>query len=194
MKYNLNQRSASLTCEVRRSRMLTSIFLTVVALVVIVAAKASANAQTVLSVKPGWDVFDPGSGQVTYKVTTNQLRCRSRLKVTYVLKGATPLKHYHVGIGLFNLPGDGVKFFGVPRFSRSTHTREGVTATHDAFILGEFFTDRFGNGQRSFDLDLSGVPPGSYDAQFTWFQLVDLRGHYRTGSKHGEGFGKIVVP
>ena len=194
MKYNLNQRSASLTCEVRRSRMLTSTFLMVVALVVIVVASASANAQTILPVKPGWDVFDPGSGQVTYKVTTNQLRCRSRLQITYILKGATPLKHYHVFIGLFNLPGDGVKFFGVTRFSRSTHTREDVTATHDAFLLGEFSTDRFGNGRRSFELDLSGVPPGSYDAQFTWGQLSDLRGHYRTGSKYGEGFAQIVLP
>lgn len=192
MKYNLKQRSASLTCEVRRNRMLTSTFLMVVVLVGIIAASASANAQTILSVKPGWDVFDPGSGQVIYKVTTN--RCRSRLNITYILKGATPLKHYHVSFGLFNLPGDGVKFFGVPRFLRETHTREDVKATLDAFLLGEFFTDRFGNGRRSFDLDLSGVPAGSYDAQFTWGQLSDLRGHYRTGSKYGEGFAKIVVP
>ena len=192
MKYNLNQRSASLTCEVRRNRMLTSTFLMVVVLVGIIAASASANAQTTLSVKPGWDVFDPGSGQVMYKVTTN--RCRSKLQITFILKGATPLQKFHVGVGLYNLPGDGVKFFGVPRFSRSTHTREDVEATHDAFLLGEFFTDRFGNGRRSFDLDLSGVPAGSYDAQFTWGQLSDLRGHYRTGSKYGEGFAKIVVP
>jgi hypothetical protein len=192
MKYNLNQRSASPTCEVRRNRMLTSTFLMVVVLVGIIAASASANAQTTLSVKPGWDVFDPGSGQVIYKLTT--IRCRSRLNITYILKGATPLKHYHVFIGLFNLPGDGVKFFGVPRFSRSTHTREDVKATHDAFLLGEFFTDRFGNGRRSFDLDLSDVPAGLYDAQFTWGQLSDLRGHYRTGSKYGAGFAKIVVP
>jgi hypothetical protein len=99
-----------------------------------------------------------------------------------------------VGVGLYNLPGDGLKFFGVPRFGRAIHTREDVTAMQDAFVLGEFSTDRFGNGRRSFELDLSGVPPGSYDALFTWFQLIDNRGHYRTGSKYGEGFAKIVVP
>ncbi len=189
---NLNQRSANPTCEVRRSRMITSIFLTVVALVVIVAASASAHGQEkVLSVKPGWDVFDPGTGQVIYKVTT--IRCRSRLHITFILKGATPLQKYHVGVGLYNLPGDGLKFFGVPRFGRAIHTREGVTAMQDAFILGEFFTDRFGNGRRSFELDLSGVPAGSYDALFTWTKLIDTRGYYRTGSKYGEGFAKIVV-
>lgn len=63
--------------------MLTSTFLMVVVLVGIIGASASANAQTTLSVKPGWDVFDP--------------------------------------VGLFNLPGDGVKFFGVPRFDMAAY-------------------------------------------------------------------------
>jgi hypothetical protein len=152
-------------------------------------------APTKLSVTPGWDAFGPGSGSVTYNLVAGPRRQR-KLQITYELKGAKPLQKYDLALGIFyppNTTGVGLKFFGVPRFLRETHTREDVTKTIDGFIVGKFNTDRFGNGQTHVDLDLSTVPAGAYDVQFTWTQLSDLRCHYRTGTKFGQDFAKIVL-
>ena len=162
---------------------------------VLMTASPSVQAQqNVLPVKPGWDVFNPGTGYVIYSVTNSPRTCRPQLQITYILQGAKPLEKYDLAVGIFNLPGNGLTSFGVPRFLRNTFTREGVTAIHDSFIVGKFTVDRFGNGQAHVVLDLANVPAGSYDVQFTWTRLSDTRGYYRTGSKYGEGFGKIIVP
>lgn len=153
-------------------------------------------APTKLSVTPGWDVLDgPGSGSVTYNLVAGPRRQR-KLQITYTLNGAKPLQKYDLALGIFyppNTPGSGLKFFGVPRFLRETHTREDVTKTIDGFVVGKFNTDRFGNGQTRVELDLSTVPAGTYDVQFTWTQLSDLRCHYRTGTTFGQDVAKIVL-
>jgi hypothetical protein len=148
-----------------------------------------------VSPTPGWDVFGKLSkGEVIYNVTGNPGGRGAKLQITYMLKGAEPNQSYDLAFGIFNLPGDGMTSFGVPRFQRGTFTREEVTATHDAFIVGKFVTNRAGNGETHVTLDLAGVPPGSYDAQFTWTRRSDPRAFYRTGRKYGQGFARIVVP
>jgi hypothetical protein len=143
----------------------------------------------------GWDVKDDpkATGEVKYNVISKPGR-RPILQITYNLKGAKPLQKYDLAFGLFGLPGDGLKSFGVPRFLRETHTRELITATLDAFVVGKFQTDRFGNGQTHVELTLAGVPAGTYNAQFTWTRLADLRAYYRTGATFGQDFAQIVVP
>lgn len=195
MRHNFNHRSdARPSCKPQRT--ISPTFVMVVSLLlVLLAASASVHAQqTVLSVTPGWDVFDPGTGYVIYSVTSSRRSCQPKLQISYILQGAKPLQKYDVALGIFGLPGDGLTSFGVPRFLRNTFTREGVTALHDSFIVGSFTVDRFGNGQTYVELDLAGVPAGSYNAQFTWTRRTDTRGFYRTGTKYGQGFGKIVVP
>src|SRR6185295_6145980 len=150
--------------------------------------------QTVLTVTPGWDVFDSGTGYVIYSVTSAQRACKPKLQITYILQRAKPNQTYDVSIGLYNLPGDGLKSFGVARLQRASFNREGTEAMQDSFIVGKFTTDNFGNGETHVELDLTGVPAGSYDAHFAWTRLTDTRAFYRTGTKYGVGFGKIVVP
>lgn len=184
-----------------RSRHASRLGRTVVLALSLVFCLAAAShsvyaAQTVLTVTDGWDVLDDPNarGYVIYSVTSAKRACNPKLQITYILQGAKPLQNYDLAFGIFNLPGDGLKSFGVPRFLRNTYTREEITATHDAFIVGKFATDRNGNGQTHVELDLAGVPAGSYNAQFTWTRLSDTRGYYRTGSKYGQGFGTIIVP
>lgn len=178
-----------LATAIRRALIAISIVCSLIGSLTFVSAK-----QTVLPVTPGWDVFDAGTGYVIYSVTNSRRACRPKLQITYILQGAKPGQSYDLAVGIFNLPGDGLKFFGVPRLLRNTFTREGVTAIHDGFLVGKFTTDRLGNGEAHVELDLAGVPAGSYSAQFTWTRRSDLRGYYRTGTKYGEGFGTIVVP
>jgi hypothetical protein len=162
--------------------------------VLLVSSPIVSAKQTVLTVKPGWDAFDAGTGYVIYSVTATQRACKPKLQVNYILQGAKPNQTWDLSIGLYNLPGDGVKFFGVPRLIRASTTREDVTAMLDSFIVGKFTTDRNGNGETHMELDLTGVPAGSYDVQFAWTRLTDTRAFYRTGAKYGVGFGKIIVP
>ena len=173
-------------------RLITFALISTVLLAPVVVVSA---APTVLPVTPGWDAFDDGKGSVTYELISGPRRQR-KLRITYKLE-AKPLQKYDLAIGIFyppNTPGDGLKFFGVPRFLRETHTREDVTAIIDGFIVGKLNTDRFGKGQTHVDLDLSTVPAGTYNAQFTWTRLSDLRCYYRTGTKFGQDFAKIVLP
>jgi hypothetical protein len=162
---------------------------------ILLASSSLVSAQQHVSVTPGWDVFGKLSrGEVIYNVTGNRGGRGRKLQITYMLKGAEPNQPYDVAFGIFNLPGDGMKSFGVPRFQRGTFTREGVTATLDAFIVGKFVTNPAGNGETHVTLDLAGVPPGSYDVQFTWTRRRDTHAFYRTGTKYGQGFATIVVP
>lgn len=170
---------------------------TFVSLILILLASSSfvCAQQHIVSATPGWDVFGKLSkGRVIYTVTGNPRARKSKLQITYILNGAEPNQSYDVAFGVFNLPGDGLTSFGVPRFQRGTYTREGVTATHDAFIVGRFTTNRAGNGETHVDLDLTGVPAGSYDVQFTWTRRTDTHAFYRTGTKYGQDFARIVVP
>ena len=64
----------------------------------------------------------------------------------------------------------------------------------DSFIVGKFTTDKNGNGEAHVELDLTGVPAGSYNAHFAWTRLTDTRAFYRTGTSYGQGFAQIVVP
>lgn len=167
------------------------------AMVLLLMTSSIAEAKPiVLPVTHGWDVLeDPkAKGFVIYSVTANRRACGPKLQITYILQGAKPLQKYDLALGIFGLPGDGLASFGAKRFSRAESTREGITATHDGFIVGTFATDRNGNGQSSVELDLAGVPAGTYNAQFTWTRLADQRGFYRTGTKYGQGFAQIVVP
>ena len=197
MRNHSNQRSGLRQRErLQRKRIISLLLVMAVSLAfVLMTASPSVHAQqNILPVKPGWDVFNPGTGYVIYSVTNSPRTCRPQLQITYILQGAKPLEKYDLAVGIFNLPGNGLTSFGVPRFLRNSFTREGVTAMHDAFIVGKFTVDRFGNGQAQVELDLANVPSGSYNAQFTWTRLSDTRGYYRTGSKYGEGFGQIIVP
>lgn len=182
-------RGRSIASIIRRACASLSIITMFLASSPMVSAK-----QTVLTVNPGWDAFDPGTGYVIYSVTGSQRACKPKLEITYILQRAKPNQSYDVSIGLYNLPGDGVKFFGVPRLQRATINREGTEAIQDSFIVGKFITDQNGNGETHVELDLTGVPAGSYDAHFAWTRLTDTRAFYRTGTKYGQGFGKIVVP
>jgi len=163
--------------------------------VLLVASPPVSAKQTVLTVKSGWDVSDPGAtGYVIYSVTSSQRACKPKLQITYILQRAKPSQTYALSIGIYNQPGDGVKSFGVPRFQHATFNPEGVEAIQDSFIVGSFTTDPSGNGESHIELDLTGVPGGTYDAHFVWTRLTDTRAFYRTGIKYGVGFAKIIVP
>jgi hypothetical protein len=164
-------------------------------LMVVLASSPTASAkQTTLPVKPGWDVFDSGTGYVIYSVTSGQKACKPKLQVTYILQRAKPNQTYDISIGIYGLKTDFLKSFGVPRLQRASFTREGTEAMQDSFIVGKFTTDGSGNGQTNVELDLTGVPAGAYDAHFAWTRITDTRAFYRTGTSYGQGFAKIVVP
>jgi hypothetical protein len=165
----------------------------------VLAVTSSVAAQT-LSVKPGWDIFDLKlqKGYVVYSLS-EQRGCAPSLDLTYILVGAAPNQSFHVTLGVFDAKGpDGVKFFGVPRLSRLSATREGNTAVIESFVVGAFRTDAAGNGQAHFKLDLSKVTPGAYNVQFVWAKLPadggQGQGYYRTGEKYGQGFAVIKIP
>jgi hypothetical protein len=117
------------------------------------------------------------------------------LNLTYQLIGAQPSQNYVLGFDIFNLPSPGIASFGLPRVSRGTYTREGVTAVVDIFpdYSETFSTDAQGNGSASFALDLSGVASGAYNLQFYWANN-GLQTFYRTGTTFGSGFGTITIP
>jgi hypothetical protein len=166
-----------------------------VSLILLASSSFVSAQQHVVNATPGWDIFGKLSkGQVIYNLTGSRGGRGLKLQITYILRGAEPNQSCDVAFGVFNLPGDGMASFGVPRIQRGTFTREGVTATNDAFIVGKFVTNSMGNGETHVTIDLAGVPPGSYDVQFTWTQRTDSRALYRTGRKYGQGFARIVVP
>lgn len=162
----------------------------------LLALGASVHAQQVsLSVSPGWDQRPRlSSGYVIYGVTSRGRCDAPKLLLTYVLKGAEANKAYKVYVGLFNLPEAGLKSFGVPRYNHGIYTRDGITARNDGFIVGDFQTNKDGDGEAHFELDLTGVPAGTYDAQFAWGTPAIGSILYRTGGKYGVGFGQIKVP
>ena len=92
------------------------------------------------------------------------------------------------------MPGDSLKFFSMPRFHHGTYTREGVTATNYSLIVGDFKTDPNGDGEAHYEVDLTSIPPGTYDAQFGWQTKPIGSVFYRTGTKYGVGFGQIKIP
>ena len=71
-----NSRQVSFARAIRRALALLSIGMLLLATSPTVTAK-----QTVLTVKPGWDVFDAGSGYVIYSVTSSQRACKPKLQI-----------------------------------------------------------------------------------------------------------------
>jgi hypothetical protein len=152
--------------------------------------------QASLAVHPGWDKKDPRftSGYVLYGLTTRGKCDGPKLLLTYGLRGAESNTPYKLYIGLFNLPPAGLNFFGAPRYNHGVYTRDGVTARNDGFIVGDFKTNDRGDGEAQVELDLTDVPSGTYDAQFTWGTLGVGSIVYRTGEKYGVGFARIKIP
>jgi hypothetical protein len=144
-----------------------------------------------LPVSPGWDLFPT---LLRGKVIRNSPDRSSKLLLTYILVGAEPSTTYTVGFDIFNLPDPGVASFGVPRFARINQTREGTNATTDVFPVGTFVTDANGDGDAHFNLDLAGVPSGTYLLQYWWSASCCFPVSYRTGTSFGIGFDTITVP
>lgn len=174
---------------------------------VLLASGSSAHAQqTTLSVSPGWD-FTPqvnGKGYVIYSVTGD--RCSPKLHVTYILdvdkldarptnpSDARITNPSEVWVTFYNLSDEARKYFSTPRFHSGTHTRDGVTSTNTGRALGDFLINPNGHGEAQYELDLTGIPAGTYDVQFGWQTKPVGRVFYRTGTKYGVGFAKIKIP
>lgn len=171
-------------------RLLTAVLLPVI---VLMPGPFLHAQQASLGVHPGWDTRDPPftSGYIIYGITTPGKCDGPKLLLTYSLKGAERNTAYKLYIGLFNLP---LKSFGAPRYNHGVYTSDGITAQNDGFIVGDFKTNGSGDGEAHVELDLSGVPSGTYDAQFTWGTPGIGSVIYRTGEKYGVGFAKIKVP
>lgn len=174
-------------------RLLTAVSLSIIVLVTSPFLHAQ---QASLGVHSGWDKKDAPitSGYVIYGITTRGKCDGPKLLLTYGLRGAQRNTAYKLYIGLFNLPPAGLKSFGAPRFNHGVYTRDGITAQNDGFIVGDFKTNDSGDGEAHVELDLTGVPSGTYDAQFTWGTPSIGSIIYRTGEKYGIGFAKIKVP
>jgi hypothetical protein len=164
---------------------------------ILLALSSSAHAQqTVLNVSEGWDIqptkLTLNKGYVIYSVMGD--RCSPKLQITYILDGAKANDVSQVWAAFFNVPGDGLKFFSLPRFHHGTYTRESVTATNYSLIVGDFKTDPNGDGEAHFEVDLTGIPAGTYDVQFGWQTKPIGSVFYRTGTKYGVGFAQIKIP
>lgn len=168
---------------------------------VLLALSSSVHAQqSVLSVSPGWDISDLkptlNQGYVIYSVAGD--RCSPKLQLTYILDGAgrnTELRDTsQVWVAFFNVSGEARKFFSAPRFHHGTYTRDQVTAENYGLIVGDFKTNSNGDGEAHFEVDLTGLPAGTYDVQFGWQTKPIGQVFYRTGTKYGVGFAQIKIP
>jgi hypothetical protein len=175
------------------ARLMTAVLLS---LTVLLPGPSLQAQQVSLGVHPGWDKKDPPftSGYVIYGITSRGKCDGPKLLLTYGLKGAERNTAYKLYIGLFNLPPAGLPAFGAPRYNHGVYTRDGITAQNDGYIVGDFKTNDSGDGEGHVELDLTGVPSGTYDAQFTWGTPGIGSIVYRTGDKYGVGFAKIKVP
>lgn len=149
---------------------------------------------------PGWDTSGPlETGKVSWDDSLPE-----SLSVTFELRGALPSHTYTVGVHLFD-PNDLANYPNVDNFlgwfvDRGTSTREGRTATGEAWDFGYLTTDQNGNGGETF----SGyVPEGSYYAQFTVRMGSGCRPQegqsdgcevvYRTGDIFADGLEEIII-
>jgi hypothetical protein len=154
---------------------------------------------------PGWDVFSEPlfNGKLQWAVLDN-----GNLQVIFELNGASPNHRYIAGSHFFD-PGGLGQMPGVCQFGgtkivcdRGPLTRDGVTATGlGAWDFGYLDTNGNGYGKAQFTLS---PPSGTYYTQFTVrigdqcdLSIGATSGCavvYRTGTKMGQRFEKIVIP
>jgi|WetSurSiteA1Bulk_404760.scaffolds.fasta_scaffold00750_3 hypothetical protein len=153
----------------------------------------------------GWDIFSEplSSGKVQWIALDN-----GKLEAIFELNGASPNHRYIAGAHFFDPEGStqlpAVCQFGGTKITcnREYQTREGATAKIiGSWDFGYLDTDGNGYGKAQFTL----LPPaGTYFTQFTvriGDQCNPANGStsgcavvYRTGTKMGQGFEKIIIP
>jgi hypothetical protein len=188
---------------------LGNFFLTfLLALTILVLPCQVSFAENRAPLSPGWDIFSEplSSGQVLWQTLEGQQSIYN-LVVTFQVTGATRNHEFTVGLHLFNpdnpsQPPVDRSFGGYNAAPGGQASREGKTASVEAWDFGQLKTDNNGNGTSSFYLH---VPPGQYYAQFTVRMggANTCVGHkgiysgcaavYRTGGRYADRFEAITI-
>lgn len=118
----------------------------------------------------GWDIQNAALNYSKSNVVWVYDNSTKTLKVSYYLSGATAAKQLAVGMSFYaatsSCPNPTLTTFGQYKvnWACGSATRDQFTATKQDMDIGVIQVDNNGNGQ--YDVEISGIAPGTYRIQY----------------------------